>query len=232
MGGSYSAQASIDSYSSKEQVRVWNTVAANEGAKLRGFIKAGRDVRFMDGEGKSLLTHACLAEAHECLAALIEAGCEVDAKDEAGWTAAAYAAGWNFSNCLAILIDAGCDIDSRDAHGRTPAMEAASMGSIDCLGALMRAGCDVEAKDEDGRSALHGAVERGGASCAAALLDAGCSLGDDGGAALLALASHFGHEDFPECRRLIMSAMAARERSELDAEAPGRDAPKGRPFSI
>ena len=130
---------------------------AGSAETVKILYRAGAELRFPDGRGRTPLHYAVLNQssaAASIAAFLLENRAPLEAKDARGMTPLSCAAAWSSNaELIETLLNAGAALESTDSTGMTPLMHAASRSGSHALEAVQifaEAGADFTARDRFG----------------------------------------------------------------------------------
>jgi ankyrin repeat protein len=125
--------------------------------QLESILNRGVKVNFLDREGFSPLSVACLFERITMTKLLVRHGAEVNARDQDDSTALHSTVTESEDKAYKIvsfLLKKGAEVDPIDVRGWTPLMVAAANQDVRSVEALLEGGAGPDRKDKDGRTAL------------------------------------------------------------------------------
>jgi ankyrin repeat protein len=126
--------------------------------RLTAIFRAEDCINSKDGDGRTPLMHAVLAEDADVdfVKFLISEGADVNARDKSqAWTALHFAARDQKLPIVEVLLDAKAEIDPQDTFGNTPLWRAVMSGSSQkVIELLVSRGANSELQNKSGVSAL------------------------------------------------------------------------------
>jgi ankyrin repeat protein len=113
-----------------KEMHLIHAASAGDGVMVKQLLADKTDVNYIDSDGWSALSEACLAGNTEFLKMLIEAGGNVNLKHQKGWTCLMIAAHNNSEEVVRVLLESGADRNIQSDDGSTAAMIAAKRGNL------------------------------------------------------------------------------------------------------
>lgn len=133
-------------------------------------LKHGADIRILDKDKHSALSHAAAGNHKAAAELLIGHGANVNAKDEFRWTVLHRAAFNGAKDAVELLISRGAQVSAGDNGDDTPLMRAVVGGHADVVRLLLKHKAGVAV------GMLHTAAERGHSEVAKVLIEAGMDV--------------------------------------------------------
>jgi ankyrin repeat protein len=112
-----------------KEMRLIHAAAAGDSVMTKQMLADKADVNYIDSDGWSALSEACLAGNTEVLKILIDAGGNVNLKHQKGWTCLMIAAHNNSEEVIRVLLESGADRSIQSDDGSTAAMIALKRGN-------------------------------------------------------------------------------------------------------
>ncbi len=187
----------------REYTPLMSAAAGGDNAMVSFLLAHGADVRLLDQDGKSALSHAIMSRRPETMKILIRAGADPSLKAEKRLdiTPVMDAATADCVECLAILHAAKAPLDGAVASGMSALLLAAEHGSTGALKFLLDRGMDANSSDRFGKTALMYAAYENRLDAVRLLLARGAAVdkcGSDGRTALFGAAA-LGRTDIVRC---------------------------------
>ncbi|HBL98179.1 TPA: hypothetical protein DDZ86_00880 [Candidatus Dependentiae bacterium] len=161
--------------------------ARENGCALMKLVDGGIDVGVCDGDGKTVLHHACqdsfltfLWFEIGLLKKFIEQGADIEAKDGQGESPLFAACKNGCFDAVKFFITKGADVNTKNKAGDTPLMLACKKGQLQVARYLIEHGAKACMEDKDGHSPIDLLGEQGTPRERAKICLSLCALGGDG----------------------------------------------------
>lgn len=144
----------------KDQVdALFGAVYRQEFGQISELLKQGTDINIVDGDGRTALVHAILADkpSSEMIVYLVSLGANVNLSDKGRrWSPLHFSARDQSVPISEILLKNGAVVDAKDSNGNTPLWRAimSATPDIDLLQLLLRSGADPTLQNNSGVSPL------------------------------------------------------------------------------